>query len=369
MSATNEPAVANPASSSPRTPDSAVTRTNAAPAVVAPEGVAQVAPETRTAVVAAPVSTANPGFAAPAPDAPDVGLNAPAPDYAVVSAANTLLANNSASSDQPASVSTSIGKPATSLTMNGQTIISPREPVTPSVVAPVEVSRGAFLDYKQDVTLGQDKPLFSIILLAQDINQANSVATMNAPVTLAVSADNPDAEKIVAAYLSKGGEALLYFPPEAGKGLVKGTSNADAKALLNQTLSAVPGVIGIVDGPDGSLTDDTNLLSAVLVDLQKTGHGIVTMNGIGRNRAEIMAGDAGMPVASIARRADVQAGTIPIIHQLDKSVLEIGSNGSSTVFATATEDVVFAMKFWIKSAKAKSVTLAPVSAIMETHLK
>ena len=121
-------------------------------------------------------------------------------------------------------------------------------------------------------------------------------------------------------------------------------------------------MLGVIAGPDGDVAQDTRMMNAILAKLSETGHAIMTLNGLGLNRTNIMAQEAGVPVTDISRVVGTEDGTIAVIRELDKLVLQIGDQRSVTVFAQATPDMLFALKFWLESQKAKSVTIAPVSA-------
>jgi hypothetical protein len=75
-----------------------------------------------------------------------------------------------------------------------------------------------------------------------------------------------------------------------------------------------------------------------------------------------MAVENGVPVTDISHIIDVTKGTIAVIRELDKLVLQIGDKRSITVYALARTDMLFALNFWLESNKAQLVTLAPVSA-------
>ena len=337
----------------------------ATPAVAAPESAAGVEAETQTAVIATPVTSGNTGFGTQA-DAGDSGGSAglAATDGgAPAVAAPAQLGNTVIAESLPADTASAL-KPEGGFTLSGQTIIPVDETTGADLVSP-DASRGAFLDYAQDFDAATDKPAIAIVLLADTVDQATQAMALTSPVSIAVRADNPDAANIVNTVRSLGGEALMFLPEEGAKSIPGGTDPASAVETLTESLAAIPGVIGIVDGPDGDLPSDTKLLSAVLAALDDQGFGIVTTTSIGLNRAEIMANESAIPAASILRRIDTEPGKIPVIRQMDKAVLQIGDGGKTVVFGAASNDVLSALKFWMKSNKAQNVTVAPVSFTMK----
>lgn len=207
-----------------------------------------------------------------------------------------------------------------------------------------------------------DLPLMSFILAADTVAEADLLKGFSTPITLAVASDNPAANEMVASFRAAGGEAVLLLPSEGANVLSKGGNPADAGALLDATLAKVDGVLGVMDGPDGNVNQDTRMMSAMLAKLSETGHAIMTVNGLGLNRTSILASEAGVPAADISRVVNTEDGTIAVIRELDKVVLQLGDQRAVTIFAEATPELLFALKFWLESQKAQAVTIAPVSA-------
>ena len=335
-----------------------------APSVASPEAAAGVVAETETAVIAAPVASGNAGFAAPEAGAAsnNSGLSGTGGGIPAVTPP-TQLGNSDTGSAAPVAPEAA-AKPATGFALNGQTLVSPSGDGAANIASP-GTAGGAFASYAQSFDATTDKPAVAIVLLADNVAQVETAMALSEPVSIAVSADNPDAADIVSKVRSFGGEALIFLPPEGPHSLRSGTDPATAVASLRDSLASIPAVIGIVDGPDGDLPSDTRLLSAVLDTLDEQGFGVVTTTSIGLNRAEMMAGEAGIPAASIVRRIDSEPGKIPVIRQMDKAVLQIGDGNKTVVFGAASNDVLSALKFWMKSNKAQNVTVAPVSFTMK----
>ncbi|OUS08565.1 hypothetical protein A9Q96_03750 [Rhodobacterales bacterium 52_120_T64] len=255
-------------------------------------------------------------------------------------------------------------EPLTGVGLVGQTLITSDEPMQVEVAESVESSVpdtafGAFsAEFSDDTKL----PLMSFILLANTVAEADVVAGFSTQITLAVASDNAAANDVVSTYRASGGEVVLLLPNGGGNALRKGGDPTDAPLFLDGILANVEGVFGVMDGPDGDVNQDTRMMSAMLTKLSETGHAIMTVNGLGLNRTSILASEAGVPATDISRSVDTANGTIAVIRELDKLVLQIGDQRSVTVFANATPDMLFALKFWLESQKAQSVTIAPVSA-------
>lgn len=253
--------------------------------------------------------------------------------------------------------------PTASVELAGQTLIPAIEP-TPDDMGDVEQPspNTAFGSFAAEFSDDGERPLMSFILLVSTVDQAEILTSFSTPVTLAVTADNPAANDIIANYRAAGGEAVLLLPSEGANALRKGGNPSDVSTRLEAALDNIDGVLGVLDGPDGNVNQDTRMMGVLLDELSKGGYAIMTVNGLGLNRTGVLAKEAGVPATDVSRVIDTENGTIAVVRELDKLVLQIGDQQSVTIFAEATPDMLFALKFWLESKKAKAVTIAPVSA-------
>lgn len=245
----------------------------------------------------------------------------------------------------------SVVEPAATLELSGQTLINQTEPDAEDEPAPT-VQVGAFEAFSTDFADEGDLPLLSIILLASTVTEAQTVASIPAPLTLAVASDNPDAAEIIASYRALGGEVVLLLP----------TEGSDIPARLDAILADSDGVIGVLDDPEGSINQDARSLGGIMAKLTETGHAIVTVDGLGLNRATVMAKESSVPATGISHIIDTSHGTIAVVREFDKVVLQLGDQRSVSVYASATADMLFGLNFWLESQKAQVVTVAPLSA-------
>ena len=249
------------------------------------------------------------------------------------------------------------------LELTGQTLITSTAPVQDdSTVVSETTSNTAFNTFSATFTDDGALPLMSFILLATTIAESEVINSVSTPITLAVAADNPDAKAIIANYRASGGEVVLLLPSDGENALRKGGNPTDAPAFLDAALANTEGVIGVMDGPDGDVNQDTRMISAMVTKLSQTGHAIMTVNGLGLNRTSILAAESGVPATDISRAIYTDNGTIAVVRALDKIVLQIGDQRSVTVYTESNPDMLFALKFWLESEKARTVTIAPVSA-------
>lgn len=245
----------------------------------------------------------------------------------------------------------SVAEPVAALELSGQTLIDQIEPdAEDELLSTLQV--GAFEAFSTDFADENDLPLLSIILLASTLTEAQTVASIPAPLTLAVASDNADAAEIIASYGALGGEVVMLLPTEV----------SDVSDRIDAVLANSDGVIGVLDGPEGNINQDTRKLGDIIATLSETGHAIITVDGLGLNRATVMAKESNVPATGISHIIDTSEGTIAVVRELDKVILLLGDQRSVTIYARATTDMLFGLNFWLESQKAQVVTVAPLSA-------
>lgn len=251
--------------------------------------------------------------------------------------------------------------PTSGIVLTGQTIIHASAPAEPTISVEM-ANANAFETFRANFDDSSDQVLVSFIILAQSMTEVEMLAKLPAPVTLAVAAENPDAATLIAAYRATGGEVVLVLPGVGPTSIGSGTSAADVTANLDASLAGSAGVIAVLDGPEGTINDDPKVRSAILETISRTGHALITLDGLGLNRASIMAQEAGVPATGIVVSLDGTMGTIAVVRVLDKMVLQVGDRSTITVFGPASTDILFALRFWLDSKRAEITTIAPVSA-------
>jgi len=275
----------------------------------------------------------------------------------------TLTDAEDASDEEAVTAGESLEKPAGGFALSGQTIIPPAAVDETSRVENTS-STASFLSFRQPFENTGDLPLLSFVLLADDIATVDSILALPVPITLAVNVENPNAEGLISHYRDNGGEVVALLSTSKPDELQNGGSPELVAPFVSAALAATAGTIGVMDGPDGDVNQDTKMLTALFAELSKTGHAVLTVNGVGLNRAEILAKEAGVPAASISKVFGPEDGKVTVIRGMDKVILQMGDLKSVTVYASATSDLISALKFWLKSQKAKLVTIAPVSAVV-----
>ncbi len=256
----------------------------------------------------------------------------------------------------------STSRPSVNLDTAGQTIVAPDSSgqIQPTTLPP---STTAFATYSMPSNDTEGKPLVAVVFIVESMLQAQMVIDLGAPFSLAVDSTNPNAAKIIEAYRAIDGETLLMLNA-GGPHALKGNDPVAAATTLVEVLNNAHGVIGILEGLDGSLPQDPILTAKVLEVLKPNGHAILTATKETTNNVVTMAKGLGVPAASIHARLDTEIGKLYVIREMDSAVARAKANDIDVVIGIASKDTLAALKFWLLSSKAQEVTIAPVSTVM-----
>ncbi|TCO72387.1 divergent polysaccharide deacteylase family protein [Rhodovulum euryhalinum] len=205
------------------------------------------------------------------------------------------------------------------------------------------------------------RPLFSVILIdagEQGLDR-ETLMTFSFPVTFAVDPMRPDAAETVAAYRAAGYEVVLL-----AAGLPEGAVPSDLEVALAARETLLGQTVAVMDVQRGGFQDD-RALTAQMVDFAKaSGHGIVTYDR-GLNAAARLAGQAGVPQATVFRILDEDRPNAPTIRRiLDRAVFKARQDGYVMMVGHSYSDTVTALYSWALEAEAEAVELAPASAVL-----
>ncbi|QHQ34732.1 divergent polysaccharide deacetylase family protein [Algicella marina] len=213
-----------------------------------------------------------------------------------------------------------------------------------------------------------DRPLMAIIL--QDDGSAEALRqgllALSAPITFGVTANLSGATRIAEDYNSKGYEVVAVMPNQ-GQVVERGSDPSAFRELIGGVLNAVPPSTGLMDRIDGPLPRDRALVQAALDSLTVTGHGLLTHRGTGLNQVNQQADAAGVASAVVYRVIDEDKDPQAIAQSLDRAVLEASKTGSVIVVGRVQPETVTTLYSWLFGPGAKSVTIAPVSAILQNR--
>jgi polysaccharide deacetylase 2 family uncharacterized protein YibQ len=252
----------------------------------------------------------------------------------------------------PAAVVAMPGKRVGRLPTIGEAEVA--EPVAP--VTPEKVLTGkAVIDNAVAFDDPGGLPRMALVLL--DVG-GDPVAAPAAPVTFAVDASRPDAAEAVAAYRAGGHEVVAMAP------LPKGAAPSDAAVTLSVYMPAIAGTVAVIEAEPGGLQPDGQVAAQVVTELGRSGHGLIAWDS-GLNQARQVALRQGLPFGEVFRDIDGAGQDAAAIRRfLDQAAFRAAQSGSLILVARATPSTVEAVDSWLSSPRARSVVMAPVSAVL-----
>lgn len=208
------------------------------------------------------------------------------------------------------------------------------------------------------------KPLMGIVLIddgASPTSGAAGIAALRSfPYTLSFAIDTslPDAAERMALYRREGFEVLAMID------LPQGAQASDVETTLNATLSQLPEVLGVLEGPDTGVQETRETSDQVTAILAQTGHGLVTQSR-GLNTMPKLARKEGVPATPIFRDFDGKGQTPVVMRRfLDQAAFKAGQEGAVIMLGRLRPDTITALLLWGLQDRAGQVALAPISAIL-----
>ncbi|MCO8144343.1 divergent polysaccharide deacetylase family protein [Rhodovulum tesquicola] len=206
-----------------------------------------------------------------------------------------------------------------------------------------------------------DRPLFSVILIdagEEGLDRA-ALMTFSFPVTFAVDPNRPDADEAMAAYRAAGYEVVAL-----ATGLPQGATPGDLEVALAAQQGLLDRAVAVMDVAGAGFQDDRALTAQMVAFAGETGHGLVTYDR-GLNSAARLAGQAGVPQATVFRMLDEDRPNAPTIRRImDRAVFKARQDGHVVMVGHSYSDTVTALYSWALEAEAEAVTLAPISAVL-----
>ncbi len=241
------------------------------------------------------------------------------------------------------------------------------EPAGPVVLPEADLKQGAALALNRAIFEDPgDRALMAVVL--EDVGAGglarDSLTGLGAPITFAVSADDPDAAAAAKTFRGKGFEVAVMPPAEGPQALTTGLEADVLRADLGAIFAAVPQAAILLDRPEGILPRDSTLAREVIDALAVTGHGLVTHRGAGLNTVDRLAEGTSVKTGMVFRSIDDRAGAGNIAAALDRAALEASKTGGIIVYGTTREETVKTLFTWILGSNSKSVRIAPASAVI-----
>ncbi|WP_116082754.1 divergent polysaccharide deacetylase family protein [Tropicimonas sp. IMCC34011] len=203
------------------------------------------------------------------------------------------------------------------------------------------------------------RPLLSVVLLDDGTTTPETISGLAFPVTVAVDPASEDAAARAASLSGAGAEVVIM-----ASGLPKGARPQDLETSVEDWLTRVPSAIGVMDTEARDLGADEDMARQAISALAREGHGLL-LRDTGLGGAERLAGEAGLPSASLWRRIDMgEPRPAGIGRALDRAAFEAGRIGGVVVSATMAPDTLEGLRNWAAAEEDGSVALAPLSAIL-----
>jgi polysaccharide deacetylase 2 family uncharacterized protein YibQ len=206
-------------------------------------------------------------------------------------------------------------------------------------------------------------PMLSIVLVDDpDVPDGPGPADlMDFPVPLAVALDpmQPESAARMAAYRAAGVEVLVLAP------LPDGATPADVEVAFQGYLAAIPQAVAVMDLPSAQLQANRPRAVQVVEILAASGHGMVTYDK-GLNAGLQIAEGRGVPARAVFRVFDDGSrDTGAMKRSLDQGAFRAGQAGPVVLVGKLRAESIAAITEWALGTRAATVSLAPVSAVLQ----
>jgi len=252
-------------------------------------------------------------------------------------------------------------KPSSSLPSITQE--APETDVVPAVEAAVVTNA---LEFYATTFAPADRPLLGVVLL--DIGDrglaVDKLKKLNAPITIAIRADDPDASARALEYSAAGFEVIAMASENSTAALNVAATSGQVEDALDVMFNTVPNAIGLMDNADATLQKNNRAAKEIVKSFADTGHGLVT-NTKGINSLDREARAVAVRTAKVTRTLDGNHESKAVIMRyLDRASLDAGRDGAVIILGTTAKETVATIAIWLLSSKGQSVMLAPASAVL-----
>ncbi|MBI1416720.1 MAG: hypothetical protein GC146_05790 [Limimaricola sp.] len=330
------------------------------PPVAAPEAGQQGAGDGTT-----PAAPDVPGQ--PVPDsAPQPGAPAPQPaPQAQAAPAAPSVAPKAQQNDAPARPPVGLsGQPAQAMPTGTDTVRVLRPGTASEATAPVAAPVPALRQFAAIANNPDNLPEMAIVLIdaGGPLGDAQALAAMPFPVSVAVDPTQADAAERYAAYRAAGLE-VLAAPP-----LPQGATPGDVEMTYGATFNQMPEAIGVLDtGKGGSGARDA-VASEVMANLAAAGRGIVVAEQ-GLSSALRVAERMQVPAVEVYRDIDSTGQDAQTVRRfVDQAAFVARQKGSVVLVGHVRADTISALTLWSAANRASQVALVPVSALLAAQL-
>lgn len=208
------------------------------------------------------------------------------------------------------------------------------------------------------------RPPFAVLLLddgSMPEGDLDALAGSPLPLTLVIDPAREDAADRAAVWRSAGQEVALL-----ARDIPAAAQPADGEIAVEAMTRAVPEALALVVPPGGgALQADRTAAAAVMPALHSRGFGLVTWDQ-GLNAGDQVARREGLPAVTIYRDLNGNDETGPVIGRyLDRAAFKAQQDGRAVVFGRLDAVTAATLLEWSLTARAASLALAPLSAVLE----
>lgn len=209
-----------------------------------------------------------------------------------------------------------------------------------------------------DIT--KDLPVMAILLQDQGAQRAQlgDLSSLPFSVTFVVDAIAPDAEEAIAFYKAAGAEVVIAasLPPEATP------TDAEVNFQVQDDILAQGSAVLMLT--ESGFQERSDLAQQVAEILLASGHGVISQPK-GLNTGHRLAVKAGVPAGVIFRDVDGAGQDGRAIRRfLDNAAFKARQKEGVIVYGRARPETLQSLIEWSLGNRAKSVSVAPVSAVL-----
>ncbi|MBS0563099.1 MAG: divergent polysaccharide deacetylase family protein [Proteobacteria bacterium] len=240
---------------------------------------------------------------------------------------------------------------------------APAPDAGPDKGAQSQAEAGPLRRYAAAFTNPDNKPLLGVLIFDLGVEAGGldpaALASLPFPVTIAVDPSRPDASSVAASYHAAGAEVAIL----AGA-LPDGSTPSDVEVAYQDFAATLPDSVALVGRPGSTMLEGGRAAEHVAALLAADGRGLITYDA-GLNDGRRAAEKAGLPNAVIEKlldKKDDNEGTVR--RELDRAAFMASQKGATVVALPSTPEAVTSLVAWATGPQAKSVAIAPVSAVM-----
>lgn len=209
--------------------------------------------------------------------------------------------------------------------------------------------------------------------LGRSLSHLEQLATLELPLTVAVIPSLPATAATVRAASRLGIEVILHQPMEpredggkdAGEGvLLTSMSAEDVRARLEESLTAVPGAIGVNNHMGSRFTEDEAGLAALMAGLKARGLFWLDSRTTAATRGAEAARAAGVPAIERDVFLDAEPGEEFARRQLRRLLALARKRGAAVGIGHPHPETVAALRELREELLGSGVTLVPLSALV-----